>query len=139
MNIEEVLLKAISNNIPEGHCYHCRKPILNHRKGMKFCSETCRYDHYHNGFTKPKYMNHKYMKIYLGKGIERGQGKRCGGMIKGGMAVYTSQWSNPVPLTNKNIQESICSEMYGISLCNGTILEKEEALMLAKYLQKLNV
>lgn len=139
MKIEEILAKSVINNIPEGWCHHCRKPISNYRKGMKFCSETCRYNHYHFGLTKPKYMNHKYMNIYLGEGVEKGAGRRCCGVVKGSMAAYTSKWSDPVPLTNQNIQKSICNDMYGIFLCNGTRLKKEEAIMLAEYLGKLNV
>lgn len=134
MTIEEVLKKATKNNIPEGYCFHCKKPISNYRKGKKFCSKNCSRDHLHYKYVPPKFLSHKYMKVYLGKFVEKGQGKRCGYMTLGGMSAPVDVWSEPVPLTIENIQRSIKinPEVY---LCNETTLNYEEALMLADYLK----
>lgn len=139
MNIEEVLLKAISNNIPEGHCYHCRKPIQNYKMNKKFCSELCKHDHYYWGYTKPKFMNHKYMRIYLGFGPSKGVGRLGGGGTRGAMGEGEYRWSDPVPLTRNNIENTPIRQCYGIMLANEVLLKEEEALILADYLEKLNV
>lgn len=138
MNIEEVLQKATKYDIPKGYCYYCKKKIPEYREGKKFCNEYCRYEHKRYKYTSPHYANHKFMRIYLGERIERGQGKRIGGLVKGGMAAYVSYWTDPVPVNINNISKSL--KLYPkIALCNGVILTKEEAIMLAEYLEKLNV
>lgn len=133
MNIEEVLAKATKSNISEGYCYQCRKPIGNSRKGRKFCSKSCKQEFYSYRNVKPKYMCHKYMEIYLGRMPERRRGNNP--RIFGAMSEYTHQFSGPVLLIPENISKSLCADMYGISLCNGAILTKEEALLLADYLE----
>lgn len=139
MTIEEVLAKAMGNNIPEGYCYHCRKPISNYRKGIKFCSATCKYDHYNYGYTKPKYMNHKYMRIYLGFGPVKGSGRLGGGGTRGSMGEGEHRWSTPVLLMRNNIENAPIRQCYGIMLGNGMILKEDEALILADYLENLSV
>ncbi len=135
LEINQVLKKAMADNIPKRHCYYCKKPITN-KRAKYYCHPNCAYDA--NKYSiKAKYKNHKYMYIYLGQGYDKGQGRRCGGMILGSMSAAQDMWSEPVLLTRENIQKSIWGSCSKINLCNSAWLSEGEAALLADYLSEI--
>lgn len=137
MGILQILKEVQKDNVPEGCCSHCKKPMDNANKTQKYHSQ-CVWDAKKYG-VKAKFKNHTYMHVYLGTGYDRGQGKRSGSMVKGAMSVAQDQWSDPVPVTVENVKRSLNAHKYKINLCNGAWVNAKDAMILAKYLDEKRV
>jgi hypothetical protein len=79
--------------MPNKKCARCGEPLESNRK--KFCSDTCKWRY--NSIKKDnekhlppvKKRNKEWCHVFVRIGntiSERGQGRRSGGMVKGGMA-----------------------------------------------------
>jgi hypothetical protein len=121
-------------------CAKCGKPVKNNRR--KFCSETCQWR-----FNSIKKENEKHLppvkkrtkdwcQVYVRIGntiSERGQGKRSGGMVKGGMAAnacYEVTELRPFNFENVKLHFSKKGSSYipyCIMLGDGTKLTRDEA------------
>jgi hypothetical protein len=97
-------------------CPHCDKDVINIRK--KFCSGSCKY--WYNNIKKDnekhlplkKFRNRQYFSMVVGStNKSKGQGKRCGHMVTGGMSAMISSTVEEMVLVNA---ENIKRHMKGI-------------------------
>ena len=137
MGIIQLLKEVQKDNVKDGCCFYCRKPMQNSNKTQKYHSQ-CVYDANKYGI-KAKFKNHMYMYIYLGTSYKKGQGKRSGSMVKGAMSVAEDMWSSPVKVTMDNVMQSLGNHGEKINLCNGAWVTAKDALILAKYFDENNI
>ena len=97
-------------------CPHCNEDVINVRK--KFCSDRCKY--WFNNIKKDnekylplkKFRNRQYFSMVIGSSNKnKGQGKRCGHMVTGGMSAMISSTVEEMVLVN---YENIKRHMKGI-------------------------
>lgn len=121
-------------------CAKCKAPLTNNRK--KFCDDTCKYR-----FNSAKKENEKHLPpikkrtkdwchvyVRIGNTIsERGQGRRSGGMVKGGMAANVNyEVTELLPFSFDNVNLHFSKKGSGYIPCcivlgDGTKLTRDEA------------
>jgi hypothetical protein len=122
-------------------CAKCGEPVKNNRR--KFCSDTCQWRY--NSIKKDnekhlppvKKRTKEWCQVYVSVGntvSSRGQGRRSGGMVKGGMAANVSYEVNELrPFNFENLNHHFtakCGRSYipaYIVLGDGTKLTKADA------------
>ena len=132
--ITDLLHKVSVNNWEPGFCPICYKQLSIRREKFGYCSKECKkQDPNPNDL---KYRTHRYMNICFGRALDR-EPKKRGRPSKKKRKKPPLQWSNPVRLTEENINLSRMTNIEGggIFLCNEIVITKKEALILAKYIK----
>jgi hypothetical protein len=126
--------------MPTKTCAKCGQPVTNNRK--KFCSETCKWrynsikkdNEKHLPPAKKRNKDWCHVFVRIGNTIsERGQGRRRGGMIKGGMAANVSYEVTELrPFNLSNVEFHFSKKgsnymPYCIMLGDGTKMTRDEA------------
>lgn len=123
-------------------CAKCGKPLSNQRR--KFCDDVCQFrynvakKHAESHLPPVKKRNKDWCQVFVRIGntiSERGQGRRSGGMVKGGMAANVSYEITELrPFTLDNVSFHFSKKgssyiPYCILLGDGTKMTREEAEM----------
>lgn len=113
-------------------CRHrrCNNPVTGRKQ---YCSDRCRY--WENVMKKEeekhlppkKYRTDKYFSMVIGSSLGgRGQGKRSGGMIMGGMSSVLIAQETIVEATQDNLKKHFSFDVHTAYLCGGGRITRKE-------------
>lgn len=111
----------------ETKCVKCGGVMPKRRKW--YCSDACRWNDRHMEHPSKRNAQHFYQ--YGGTYMPRGQGKRSGGMVRGGMGFGGSMpHFSLAPLTKEGLDSYYARCSYMLRLGDGELVSKEQAYSL---------
>ena len=113
-------------------CRHrrCNNPVEGRDH---YCSDQCRYwegvlrKEDNRGLPPKKYRTDKYFSMVTGSRLgSRGQGRRSGSMVKGGMSSVLTAIETITEVTNENLKKHFSHDVHTAYLCGGGRITRED-------------